>query len=202
MHKRQPCLADLIRTGKNSCHGTFIHLAETSTCQINSKEVLVIPAAPTNVKSFCDIEGIYEISKPCIISLGRCKISINGKYFEAEQTTHEEFVFELPTFEMPRSTNFKTEKTFHLKQMDIENLKQIKTIANNLQTTDLHISHTRSHPWVNTSIILIAIASTLVILYYVKIYYPRRQRRQESQIRSQKIEEPLFSSLGREELCS
>ena len=164
---------------------------------------MIIPAVPTSVKSYCDVEGIYEITKPCIISLGDCKISINNKYFQKEQTTHEEFVFELPSIALPNNETIKKEKIFQLKRIDEENIKQINVIANNLQSPDLNvIQNTGSHPWVNTSIILIITASALVILYILKVY-PNRQKKpsRDTPEENQKIEEPLFSSLRMEEVC-
>ncbi|CAH0549876.1 unnamed protein product [Brassicogethes aeneus] len=163
LHKHQPCLADLIRNGKILCQSTNIHYSETSVTQINSKDVLIIPARNTKIESSCDIEGIYETSKPSILSMKKCKISINGKFFQAEDTNHEEFIFELPKIELPHIEINSTNKSFYLKQITSEDIDHINRIANNLQIPDLSSSSSTSHPWINTFLFIMAVLRHLVL---------------------------------------
>ncbi|KAL3266176.1 hypothetical protein HHI36_010360 [Cryptolaemus montrouzieri] len=199
LHKNQPCLATLLRTGRNQCSGTNIRFSETSITQINSNQVLIIPAATTSIKSKCEIEGIHEVQVPCVVSMSYCTLSINGRYFQTEETTQEEFIFELPKMEIP-DENYTTGKSLHLKHIDMESVKHINDLANNIIIPDLQNIQDNKHSWFNTTLVILIIISILATLAYLKIRSFKKQeiRRQSNQ----KINEPLFSSLGREELCS
>ncbi|KAL3272042.1 hypothetical protein HHI36_022504 [Cryptolaemus montrouzieri] len=130
LHKHQPCLAELLQNGKNTCPRTTVHFSETSTTQIDANKILIITAEPTKIRSLCNTEGIHEIAKPSIISLNGCRVSTGGKEFQTEQTTHEEFLFELPEVELPPIYE-ENRKTLHLKNIDQEQILQINTFANN-----------------------------------------------------------------------
>ncbi|KAL3273140.1 hypothetical protein HHI36_014594 [Cryptolaemus montrouzieri] len=91
---------------------------------------------PTKIRSLCNTEGIHEIAKPSIISLDGCRVSIGGKEFQTEQTTQEEFLFELPEVQLP-SIYEENRKTLHLKNSNQEQILQINTFANNLRITEL-----------------------------------------------------------------
>ncbi|KAL3279421.1 hypothetical protein HHI36_016932 [Cryptolaemus montrouzieri] len=153
---------------------------------------------PTKIRSLCNTEGIHEIAKPSIISLDGCRVSIGGKEFQTQQTTHEEFLFELPEVELPPIYE-ENRKTLHLKNIDQEQILQINTFANNLRITELQKLNESKHPWYNTLIIIVTAISISSVLIYMKL---RKSRKLRSQISTQstKISEPLFSSLGREEL--
>ncbi|KAF2891086.1 hypothetical protein ILUMI_15087 [Ignelater luminosus] len=99
--KHQPCLAEFIRTGRNSCPRTLVHFSESSPTQINAKEYFLIPATTTKIKCQCNSKGIYEIKQPSIITLNQCIINIDGKIFQIEEGLHEEYVFNLPSIETP-----------------------------------------------------------------------------------------------------
>ncbi|CAH0546861.1 unnamed protein product [Brassicogethes aeneus] len=90
----------------------------------------------------------------------KCKISINGKLFQAEDTNHEEFIFELHKIELPHIGFNTTNKTFYLQQITSEDIDHINRIANNLQIPDLNNSSSTSHPWINTFLFIIAVFST------------------------------------------
>lgn len=212
LHKNQPCLAKLIHTGRNECPGTPVHFTETSAVQINAKEVLIIPAKSICIKSKCETDGIYEIRNPSTITIDDCKIDIEGKMFQTEDTLHEEFVYDLPTIE------FKTlirenpnQKILTLKKIDHENLRKIQTLADTLQTATM-TPRNSTHSWSNTLILIIAIIGAICTLLYFRLYKRRSTFCQRistttptsmrDQPTSQKITEPLFSALGREELCS
>ncbi|KAL3265585.1 hypothetical protein HHI36_009790 [Cryptolaemus montrouzieri] len=197
LQKHQPCLAELLQNGKNTCPGTS-HFSETSTTQIDANKILIIPAEPTKIRSLCNTEGIHEIAKPSIITLDGCRVSIGGKEFQTEQTTHEEFLFELPEVELPLIYE-ENRKTLNLKNIDQEQILQINTFANNLRITELQKLNESKHPWYNTLIIIVTAISISSVLIYKKL---RKSRKPRSQISTQstKISKPLFSSLGREQL--
>lgn len=197
LHKYQPCLAELIRDGINSCKGTSIHFSETTIMQISPKELLVIPAKRTNIKSSCNIEGIYEIKNPSIVILDNCIFTIDGKTFQAEKTTQEKFIFELPKIEIPPMEN-ENKKIIKLKQVDSENIRRINSLAENLHINELQFQTNSSHPWANTWLIIIAVLALGSFLIYKKKLKTRKI--ENSQEKKTKIREPLFSSLGREEL--
>ncbi|XP_072397183.1 uncharacterized protein [Diabrotica undecimpunctata] len=201
LHKQQQCLANLIRTGKNQCPPTSIHFTETSAIQINSKDILVIPAAPFNIKSQCEKEGIKEIKIPSIVTLENCQISIGNKIFQIEQTSHEEFVLELPQIYLPQHEENRPERTFHIKQIDEENIQRINSLATDLQVSQLHTVQSISHAWTNTIIIIVSLMIIICAFWYIKVYKPRQKKKLTPKQEPQKIKEPLFSDLGREELC-
>ncbi|KAK9883571.1 hypothetical protein WA026_001748 [Henosepilachna vigintioctopunctata] len=197
LHKQQPCLATIIRTGKNHCVTTQLHFDETSISQINANELLVIPSRRTTIKSSCPIEGIYEICEPSTISLDQCKVAVDGKTFQAEQTTHEEFVFILPEIGITSSSAYK-EQILHVKRIDEQGINQINSVINNLGTTELVTQPNSSHPWINTTFFIIILISGTCFFLYLK----KPSKRSKTVGIEQKIIEPLFSALGREESCN
>ncbi|KAL3268937.1 hypothetical protein HHI36_008024 [Cryptolaemus montrouzieri] len=93
--------------------------------------------------------------------------------------------------------NYTTGKSLHLQHIDMENVKHINDLANNIIIPDLQNIQDNKHSWFNTTLVILIIISILATLSYLKIRSFKKQeiRRQSNQ----KINEPL---LGREELCS
>lgn len=184
LQKNQPCLANLIQNGANTCPTTEIHFENSSFSQINSNDVLAIPVESLNIDAQCDSGGIHQIAKPSIIHLDDCIVQIQGKSFRREETLHQQHIFKLPKL------NLSVEETprmrpIQLKTIDNENIKQINTMV---QTMDINGSKlTTPHTWVNTIIILLIIIICVVLAAYLK-------RRRQQQSNTQKIEDPLLFS--------
>lgn len=202
LQRHQPCLAELIKTGKNSCPQTKIYYSETTATQIHSNSVLVVPARKTNIKTSCDTEGIYEATKPCLISLGTCKIFIDEEVFQSEQTTHEEFVFQLPPIETNQPEVNSEQETLHLKKVSLKEINQIKTLSKLIKTNELR-RNPPDYSWINIPLIIIIITILAATIYlYFKLHPHHRCQHPIIQEKddTQKTEEPLFSALRREEL--
>lgn len=192
LHRSQPCLANIIRTGRNDCHGINIHLNETTIMQINSHQVMVIPVEHITVQANCETNGIFTISKPSVISLEGCHIRINDKLYQAEESIHDELVFELPKLNFSTNTNHFSSVPIKLKTINENDVKHLQVIANNLQTPDLNTTH-NGHAWTNTSIIIGIIILSCLLVTYIKYIKPRKRVNKAengSQNRS-----PLFSEL-------
>lgn len=190
LQKHQPCVTELIKTGKNSCPGIPVYFADSSIEQINAREILLIPSTTIRLKSECE-EGIYDIKKPSILSLNQCGIHIDGKIFRVEETLHEEFVFDLPSINVTTETFDKRKPALHLQRINNENIKQIKMLANNLRTPNLHNSSHAGHTWTNTALIILVIIIVVAVSYY-KFGWIRRKGQKINPDASQKIKEPYF----------
>lgn len=195
LQKNQPCLADLIKHGKNHCQGIKVELTETNIQQISSHQVMIIPTEPVVIQAKCETDGIYKISKPSVISLLNCVIEINHKIFRSEETYHEELIFELPILNF----NLTPEETHTIRIKNIEHIQHLENLARNLQTTDLQDVPTH-HAWSNSMLITILILGSLIYAYF-KIARPKlKERRTKNSTkgagRNSKNRETQFSELN------
>ncbi|CAG9829775.1 unnamed protein product [Diabrotica balteata] len=80
----------------------------------------------------------------------------------------------------------------------MDEIDRVKTLSNLLQTRNLENAPSR-HAWINmtTSLVIVTILLAIIIYFGMKKYRSARKPEKEA---SQKIEEPLFSALIREEL--
>ncbi|KAF2892626.1 hypothetical protein ILUMI_13547 [Ignelater luminosus] len=169
LQNHQPCVAELIKTGRNLCPGTPVYFADSSNEQINSKKILLIPSTTTRLKPECG-ERIYEIKKPSLLLPNQCGINIHGKIFRIAETLHEDYI------------------------------KQIKMLANNFKTPNLENIISAGHTWTNTILTILVIIIVVAALVYYKFGWIRKTKQRKNLDTPQKIEEPSFSDLGREEL--
>ncbi|KAK9710171.1 hypothetical protein QE152_g26194 [Popillia japonica] len=141
-------LATLINTGRNLCHGISIHLQNSSVEQINPNQILVIPTRAEKVKSYCDGQGLHEIYKPSVIHLENCKIDVLGKIFMSRNPLQEEFIFNLPKLNITPKEE-KSRKPLHLRNIEETKERHLKSVINNLHTG----TQGTHHPWINSTLI-------------------------------------------------
>lgn len=154
LYRSQSCLATLINTGRNLCHGISIHLQNSSVEQINPNQILVIPTRPEKVKSYCNGQGLHEIHKPSIIYLENCKIDVLGKIFISRSPIQEEFIFNL------QKKKKKSRKPLHLRNIEETKEQHLKSLINNLHVE----SQEAHHAWINSTLICIFIFIIIILL--------------------------------------
>lgn len=192
---KQPCLSKIIKTGENECSSIVVHLNKTIITQINANQLIVIPTKSFKLKSDCDNQGIYKISQPSIINIGKCQINADGKIYQKEETIHEEKVFELPSFNF--TSNIIKLPMLHLKTLNHEDIEQIKTLAHNIQPPQLEEAPS-VHSWMNSTLIVILIIIILCffVIVYFKTFLPRRKKEnQKTPNLDSENKDPLFSEL-------
>lgn len=191
LHKKQPCLATLIGSGKNQCEQQYVNLTQTNVLQISSNKLLVIPATTVNLKALCSVEGLYEVKHPSVIHLDNCSVEIMDKHFQTEDTLKQEFIFNLPSVNVSAEKPQK-QRIMQLKHLDLTGIKHLSTMTDNLNLQDISFPHT--HMWTNTVIVIILLITLISALLLIRFYVKPKSR-------IQKMQEPSFSDLGREESC-
>lgn len=197
LHKKQPCLVDIIKKGQNSCTSMNVQFSESSITQINSHQVLIIPKKPTIIQGQCEANGIFEVSKPSIVTLENCNVIIEGRQFQTEGTLHDDFVFELPKLKSSTTNTKVLSSTVKLKSIDTSELRHIEAVARNLQVAELSQMDNK-HSWANTILLICLFVSSSALVIYVKFIHPdlkRRTRKKMENPEPSENKEPLFSEL-------
>jgi Baculovirus F protein len=145
LHKGQPCLLKIIQAGINDCSSTAIHISESYVTQINSHQILAIPVEPITAQTSCKANGIYHISKPSIISLENCEVTINNKVFRPENSLHDDLVFDLPKLEVNMPKETPVQPPLRLKTIDFKKLNHIDDMIRNLKEPQLYDTD-KGHP--------------------------------------------------------
>lgn len=199
LQKSQPCIVQLMTVGKNTCPRINLHLSATTTIQINSHSVVILPAESIDVHYQCESNGIYTVQNPVIIDVKKCKIDVQGKIFQSEETLHEQFIFELPSFHLEPQGTEDIQSPIHLQDLDEHSLRNLEILTNNLKTRNATNKNYHTHTWLNTLLLILLIILVISLVLYIKFVRPYIKAKATPKV--QKTPQVVFSDLKGEELC-
>ncbi|KAB0800484.1 hypothetical protein PPYR_06224 [Photinus pyralis] len=131
--------------------------------------------------------------------MGNCRLEINGKIFQTEETLHDDLMFELPELNIPSNSDYENSSTVKLKTLNSESVQHIVNVVKNLKPPLLEVPNHGHHQWTNTtSIIIILIIIVCLIVFYIKFVRPKLImliRRKKENVENSQNKDPSFFQL-------
>lgn len=203
LSQEESCVARILTHNKNTCQTANVHYSRPTIIQINSKQIIVIPAKPIHLVSNCqELKRSLSIEKPTLITLDKCPLEINGQTYTIETGTNLYYSLEIPKLEIEEQDEAPHLKIQQIDQQEIKEAnKMISAIKfHNIRTPGITTNHWTIPLSLVTLLLLTGLlVTTWKILQRCHLQKPKKenpdlnlelQKPQESENR-----QPLFSEL-------
>lgn len=142
------------------------------------------------IKSSCRPNRQIKIKKSSIVKFDQCPIEIEGKLYEKEEKSENEYVLEIPKIHLPLEANYNSTH-IEVKRVNIEEIKNAQTAFKNIKFAKIEEDPMHITYWSLYSIPLIIVLIIIAILWKLrKGLTPTTHENQPREIR-----EPAFSEL-------